>query len=289
MSSHDEAKLVVRTQRAVADLAGLDLSKLPDAALLDLARRLRTVACQLQALEVRTVGEIDERGATADSGSGSTATWLRTELLVGDALLRVRCSRVLRRTELLATAFAAGELSIEHVGVVARLSAGGRDVTSPAVERELIQHARAYTPNGFARAARIVCRPVATTKSSSPNRTSGGWLRLRRVGDQTVALSARFDRDQGDELLAAIDSVAESRCDQAQAPASARRANALLVLCRLATRSPQAGGPQPVREVDRPAGLYGRAGNRAEPRGKRRSSRPSVRSARRGVRRRSHR
>jgi hypothetical protein len=289
MSSHSQARLVARTQRAVVDLFGLDLSTLPNASLLDLARRLRTVACQIQALEVEAVGEIDARGATADSGSGSTASWLRTELRVGDALLRVRCARVLTRTELLPTAFAAGELSLEHVGVVARLSARGCDVTSPIVERDLVERARTQTPNEFARAAAIVCQPVAPTSSRSPNRTSSGWLRSRRLGDHTVALSARFDRAAGDELLAAIDSVAGSGCDQEHVPASIRRANALLVICRLAARSERVGGPEAVREADRSVGGYGRAASRAEARGKRRSSRPSVRTARRRVGRRSHR
>jgi hypothetical protein len=290
MSPHDEAKRVARTQRAVADLAGMDLTTLPDASLLDLARRLRTVARQLEALEIRVVGEIDARGATAETSSGSTTTWLRNELRVSDALLRVRSARALRRGGLFSDAFVAGELGLDHVGVVARLSARGCDITSPAVEHELVESARQSTPRRFARAAMTICRPVAGTPSASSNRSGDRWLRSRRFGDHAVALSARFDRAAGDELLAAIESMVESGEDDDQGSAPVRRANALLLLCRAAARNAEINGAPTASEADRAVAAYGRAADRAGVvQGKRRSSRPIGRSARRRVARRSHR
>src|SRR5262249_33958643 len=121
MSTQSDLRVVSRLSTAMSQLAGVDLETLPDSSLLELARRGRQMACRLQSEEIRLVAAIDGRGASITEGLKSTTAWLRSQLRVGDSSTRVRCAKAVATMPAVGKAFAAGELSLEHVRVFARV------------------------------------------------------------------------------------------------------------------------------------------------------------------------
>jgi Domain of unknown function (DUF222) len=235
MGTDTEMSVVADVRNALAGLSKVELADLSDLSLLDLARQLRPLVCQLQAVEIQLVGTIDVRRAAAADGSNSTTAWLRSRLRVADAATRVKSARALARMPRLACAFAAGEVSPEHVGVAARVSAGLSDeALSAGADELLVDQARQVPPSRFTReAARIRDQfdPADIVRRPKPP-PSDRWLHARRAIDGGVTLTGRLDPSSGTELLAALDTIAAQSDSVERRPLTMRRADALLSLCR---------------------------------------------------------
>jgi hypothetical protein len=238
MSTHTCEKIVARLRRAARDLAELDLASIPDPALLMVLRQLRPVVCQLQAAEVRLVGDVDARGAAVGDGARSTGVWLRNELRMGDAAARLRCARTMARHPGLAAAFISGSLSLEHMSAAAAVSVTlSAEKLSRDLDQMLVDRALELAPAAFRRAAeRLRDELCPRTPAEGPGRRGPRqhWLRTRRTLDGTIALTAQLEAAVGAEVCAAIDSFARAKDIADPGVLHRRRANALLLVCRSA-------------------------------------------------------
>ncbi len=238
MSSHDSLRVLTPATRALSNLARLDLAILSDGDLLELARRLRPLACMLQAMEVRTTGAIDSRGVALSHGSRSTAVWLRHGLRVSDASRRIRCAKALTRMPQVARAFVDGEISIEHVDLAARVIPRLTDqALAGGADREMVRRARELTPRGFARAATVIADESGDHSQPRKRPTAERWLDARRTADGRVVITGRFSSPEGDRLIEGLDALVPcvpGRMDDRDSIA-ARRADALLGLLIVGT------------------------------------------------------
>lgn len=127
-----------RLEAAVRDLLELDLFRLGDAALLDLAKRSEVLARQVWAGQVHQVAQIDERRLFCAHGASSTAVLLRQDLRLspGQANTRVKVARTIREViqpsgaatppelPIMADLLDTGELNEECCGIIARFLTG---------------------------------------------------------------------------------------------------------------------------------------------------------------------
>jgi hypothetical protein len=278
MSSSEDNSLVSAMRAAVVNLAKVELSALSDAALLELARQLRPVTCQLQAVEIRLAGALDSRGAAATAGTRSTTAWIRNELRVADAAIRLRSARALIRMPRLAAAFDAGAVSAEHVAVVAKVSAelSDQDLASGA-EDLLVRRACELAPARLRRIARRVRDQYVSDSSDRAGGTELGnrWLHTRRTADGGLKLTGRLDAEAGTRFMAAIDRAVAQVGPVEMRTLPVLRAAALLRLCGPAGRRSPAS---PVAEIPSPTSGPNPS---AEPRRSRRAAK-KARSSRRG-------
>jgi hypothetical protein len=250
MSSGDGVlAALAQLQAAVTALAVVPVQDLSDAGLLDAARVLRPVVCQVQAVEANLVGVIHARGAGRSDGASSTTAWLRGGLRMDDAAARVRSAMLLRRCPQVAAAFAAGQISDAHVAVIAKVA---RDISDEAmaggVEELLTAQARQLSPTRLAPvAARIrdECDPDAADRRHRA-RLRERWLDVDRTFDGAVSVSGLLDPESGELLLSTLGALTPPPKPGDIRGGGARRADALIDLCRLAAHhAPVAGGEKP--------------------------------------------
>jgi len=250
MSSGDAIfEAVARLRAAVTAVAMVPVDTLADAGLLDVARALRPVVCQVQAVEANLVAVIHARGAASADGAASTTAWLRGGLHLGDAAARVRSAMLLRRCPQVAAAFAAGHLNEDHVAVIAKVA---RDISDEAMasgaEASLTAQARELSPTRLAPvAARIrdECDPDAADRRHR-RRMRDRWLDVDRTFDGAVSISGLLDPESGELLLATLGALTAPPRPGEFRGAGGRRADALMDLCRLAgPHAPVAGGERP--------------------------------------------
>jgi hypothetical protein len=240
---------LARLQTAVTALAVVPVDGLSDAGLLDVARALRPVVCQVQAVEANLVGAIHGRGAASADGASSTTAWLRGGLHMDDAAARVRSAMVLRRCPQVAAAFAAGQISDAHVAVIAKVA---RDISDEALaggaEELLTGQARELSPTRLAPvAARIrdELDPDAADRRQR-RRLRDRWLDVDRTFDGAVSISGLLDPESGELLLSTLGALTPPPKPGEVRGAGGRRADALMDLCRLAGHhAPVAGGEKP--------------------------------------------
>jgi hypothetical protein len=250
MSSGDGVlAALAQLQAAVTALAVVPVQDLSDAGLLEAARVLRPVVCQVQAVEASLVGVIHARGAGRADGASSTTAWLRGGLRMDDAAARVRSAMLLRRCPRVAAAFAAGQISDAHVAVIAKVA---RDISDEAmaggVEELLTAQARQLSPTRLAPvAARIrdECDPDAADRRHRA-RLRERWLDVDRTFDGAVSVSGLLDPESGELLLSTLSALTPPPKPGDIRGGGARRADALIDLCRLAAHhAPVAGGEKP--------------------------------------------
>ncbi|SHG21328.1 protein of unknown function [Jatrophihabitans endophyticus] len=237
--------------------------------LLDTCRALQRVANRLAAVDHELVAELDRRGSAVELGARDTAALLRALLRLhpGEARSRVAAADLIgsRRSlhgepvppelPILAAAQAAGDVTVRHAQVIARAVATlpdtVRDEHGPTVERQLVEHARAFDPYAL---GRIAERVHAHLDPDGLLRDAGYRERHR---DLTVAQrpdgSARLDGELtaecAERLLTCLDPLAAPRpaAGGRRDPRTAgqRRHDGLLdALIRLGStgRLPDAGG-----------------------------------------------
>ena len=235
----------------------------------ELADRICAGAVRLAAATaawLRLVAEFDERKGWTGVGITSCAHWLawRCSLTPGTARQHVRVARALRRLPRVEAAFAGGELSYSKVRAITR-------VAEPGTEAELVEFARHATASQVERTVRAWRRADDADAGRVADRRRFSWSFDE---DGMVSIRLRMDPEQGAELLAAVESLAErdARRDRAAGKRAAvggpvgaapcadpavvplgvlteRRCRALTRLAAAAADADRRAGDPPRREV----------------------------------------
>ncbi len=183
-----------------------------------LADRICSGAVRLAAATaawLRLVAEFDERRGWAGVGITSCAHWLawRCSLTPGTARQHVRVGRALRRLPLVEAAFVGGELSYSKVRAITR-------VAEPGTEEELVEFARHATASQVERTVRAWRRADDVDSGRIADRRRFSWW---TDDDGMVSIRVRMSAEEGADLLAAIESLAER--DARRERAARRRAD----------------------------------------------------------------
>ena len=149
----------------------------------------------------------------------------------------------------IATRWAAGLITAEHVDAVARHAATFTPEELAAVLRELTDHWGRWSPAAIARfmaaATRMLHPPPGDPTRDETDAHDSRDLSFAVLGD-TVVLSGALPRLEGEAVIAAIDALAEKlRSTADHVPAGARRADALVELVNTAATTgtlPTRGG-----------------------------------------------
>lgn len=114
-------ELLHRSRSLLAEANRLDLTRLTDSEVTEVTVLASEVAKLADAAQVRAVGRLDVCRAWADDGARSGTTWVawRCQLSKGRAAGLLKCARRLRAMPATATAFAAGQLTTDHVRLLA--------------------------------------------------------------------------------------------------------------------------------------------------------------------------
>jgi Domain of unknown function (DUF222) len=153
-----------RLKVVIEELAGQDLSRLPDGEAAERVLVLRGLLDRLEGHWLRELAAVDGRGAAgAEAGvaAPSTAGWLRGRLRAGGGTASgwVRTARALFRGPLggTAQALADGELSVAHAAVLAQGTHHLAPTTAAAAEPVLLEVARRLDPSTLRKVAAHVC------------------------------------------------------------------------------------------------------------------------------------
>ena len=198
-------------------LAAENLAPLFGPALLDRLRPLRVAQNRIAAEVARTVREAEVSGAAQVDGLQAMASWLRGHghLSTTEAARVVRTGRALPHLPAMAAAFAAGAVTAEQAGVIARVAepvhltaAAEQDVDLGIVDELLTGVAQA---GPYADTAQAVHHYLDRLDDGpEPDPTEGRRLVWAKHADGS--LSGRFDLDPvgGEKLQAALESVVQA-------------------------------------------------------------------------------
>ena len=258
---------------AIDELAGEELGRVGDRALLDDVVELSRGLAALEAQRVRRIAEIDRRRAFEEDGSLTMMAWLRTtcRMAAGWSRELVRMARRLNSMPATREAFEAGELDSDRVRVL--VAAQRRHPEVFARDEETLLDAALSLSTAEVR--RLVDYWAQAADGAEALRDHGARHRRRRLHvSRTFAGMVRIDGDLepegGEVVITALRSLTEAALlDPAddRTPAQAR-ADALVDLCRDHLDHGDAGvsgGKRPhltvIADLET---LEGRAGRQAE-------------------------
>jgi hypothetical protein len=249
-------------QLATIDLSALDPDELADGELLDGMPVLQSGMNQLSALLTRFVAVTDRRQAQRADGMVSLKNWLAGHCRVSDreAAALVRDSRRLPDLPALTSAYAAGDVTPAHVGVVtaamtpARTAvAGANGIDLATTDRVLTEAARRLGPEDTAKAVR---RWVAGVDPDGTLDEDAGLLRVFRMAlgaGGRVYVSGHLDAVGGEFVHAGLEAVMNGhRPAGDRRPHAERMGDALVELARQALNSgrlPEVRGEPPQLRV----------------------------------------
>jgi uncharacterized protein DUF222/HNH endonuclease len=199
-------------------LAAEDLAPSFGPALLDRLRPLLAAQNRLAAEVARTVREAEVSGAAEHDGLKTMASWLRGHghLSTGEAARVVRAGRALAHLPALAAAFAAGAVTADQAGVIARvaepehLTAASEEDVDLTVVDELLTGVATTAPHADTAKAVEHYLNRLDEDGPEPDPTEGRRLAIATHADGS--LSGRFDLDPvgGEELQAALESLVQA-------------------------------------------------------------------------------
>ncbi|MGH9113033.1 MAG: DUF222 domain-containing protein [Acidimicrobiales bacterium] len=139
-----ESEAVAGVASAIDALGALDPDTLDDGELAETVVALHRQQARLAAAATRLTAALDSRGGWADDGSRSCGAWLarRCRLPVAQARAVVRLGRRLRAMPATGEAFAAGDITARHAGVLGSLNTGRTAELFTRDEAELVDDAR---------------------------------------------------------------------------------------------------------------------------------------------------
>jgi hypothetical protein len=227
-----------------AAAAGLDLE-----CLRDILRTAFTARNQVEAAVTAAIGALDaSTQAAAEAGPGrvqSCASWLSDTLRVGPtaAHAQVRLARSLPSTPDAAAAYERGELSYQHVCVVARVvamaSTAGAEGNAAQVEMLMRREAGRRTPRGLLRWGLNLLHQLAPGQPMAAenlrHRRRSLWL--VRVLDGGWRIRGYFDPAAGADLEAALNGLLGSRSKGDTRTPDQRRADGLHELVKRVLRT----------------------------------------------------
>ncbi|MFO7590606.1 MAG: DUF222 domain-containing protein [Acidimicrobiia bacterium] len=228
-----------RDMRAVVDgVAGADRAGWSGAARSADLLELLEASERLQAEVLDRLAGWDASGAWAEEGAPSAVAWLthRASLTKHRAASLLRSARLLHAHERTAKALDAGDVTVEHIEVLAR-AARHREGVFAEHEDSLLDAARALPPESFRHAARH-WRVLADDRLATADAAACHEARRLHCSSTfrgTVIIDGELDPDAGATFLAALDAHLDPP-DSADGPTPARslaqrRADALVALC----------------------------------------------------------
>ena len=249
-------------QLGTIDLSRLDPDELAEGELLDGMPIVQSAMNQFGALLTRFIGVTDRRQAQRADGMGSVKAWLagHCRLSGREAAALVRDSRRLPELPALAAAYAAGEVTPAHVGVVteavtpARAAvAAANDIDLATTDRVLTEAARTLGPEDTAKAVR---RWVAGIDPDGALDEAAGMARVFRMAVSAqgrVYLAGHADPVGGEMLHTALEAVMNGhRPAGDRRPYCERMGDALIELARQSLNAgtlPQVRGERPQIKV----------------------------------------
>jgi Domain of unknown function (DUF222)/HNH endonuclease len=235
-----------------------------DDTLIDCLDTIHQVAAAITAAQLHLIREIDGRGLPVAQHASSTAVWLREHLRVSihAAKRLVDLAQAVDQRPALDTALVAGVVNAEQAAVVATavqdLPAGlGPELVDQA-ETVLIAQAEQYEPAILRKAGQRILAHVAPELADAADAAAlqrmetRAWqtraFHLTRHGDGRVRVTGWLDEAGAATVNAALDPLCAPRHDDEPRTPAQRRADALVEVCELATRTealPDNGGQPP--------------------------------------------
>jgi Domain of unknown function (DUF222) len=216
------------------------------------ARALLMLRRQLDARLLSRIAAVDDQGLACSDGFASTAAWVRgyANLDNGQATSLVKAARIADRLPLLGDVLAAGTIGVEHLQAVA---AGAKRVPFEVLVehdhtlRDLAPHAR---PAEMRRAAAKIqaCHDETSVAADAAHVHDSRYLTVSRTFGDAYHLDGLLEPEAGAALVAALDSLTQSRGAEDTRTLGQRRADALTELTELGLRSgklPDLGGDRP--------------------------------------------
>jgi hypothetical protein len=232
-----------------------DPAELAEPVLADRMRQLVQLRARVDAVLVDQLRVFDARGGAGYDGQSSTAAWTRSRLRLGrDAGELLAVARHLAGLPMVAKAFAAGEMSLEHAAAVARLASkvGAEQLT--AAQPTLVELARNAPPKQL----RILCEHLAQLLDPDGDANDRKaqhrrrYLSAGRTLDGMVHLQGLLDAAAGDVVLAALTAAMPPPAEYEERTPAQRRADALTDIAAgwlAAGQAPTAGGIRPQVQV----------------------------------------
>jgi hypothetical protein len=237
---------------------------LRDDKLVDCLDAVHQVAQVVAAAELHLIREIDGRGLAVAQHASSTPVWLREHLRISihAAKRLVDLARAVDQRPSLDCALSAGAVNVEQAAVVAAaiqdLPADlGQELVDKA-EAVLISQAGQYEPGILRKAGQRILAHVAPELAAAADAAALERMeerarqtrafQLTRHGDGRVRLTGWLDEGGAAVVNAALDPLCAPRHDDELRTPAQRRADALVEVCELATRTeqlPDNGGQRP--------------------------------------------
>ncbi|MGY1908737.1 DUF222 domain-containing protein, partial [Modestobacter sp. SYSU DS0902] len=225
---------------ALDALAGEQLHGLSGGAVLDRTAVLVAARNRLDAELTRTVRHAESAQAAEHDGLKSMRSWLigHVRLAPAEASRIVRAGRVLESFPVLATGFAAGEVSAAQVNVVAEKVGPGEVARAhgQGIELGAFDHTwaaiAAGAPHESLKAAVQLFAEALEPDGPEPDPTEGRRLSIAKHADGSV--TGRFDLDAvgGEKVQAAIESIVQANRPRGDVRTRAQQqADALVQLC----------------------------------------------------------
>ncbi|MDQ7909469.1 DUF222 domain-containing protein [Phytohabitans sp. ZYX-F-186] len=237
---------------------------LSDTALVDSLDTIHQITATVAAVQVHLVREIDGRGLPVAQHASGTVQWLREHLRISihAAKRLVDLAHALDQRPALDTALACAAVNVEQATVVAAALADlPADLGPPLVdeaEAVLIGQASRYEPTILRKAGQRILFHVAPEIADAADAAAlqrlearaqqTRALHLTRQGDGRVRLTGWLDETAAATVNAALDPLCAPRHDHEPRTPAQRRADALVEVCDLATRTdslPDNGGQRP--------------------------------------------
>lgn len=224
---------------AVEGVAGVDTGGWSGAARSADLVELLEASERLQAVALARLADWDASGAWAEDGAPSAVAWLahRASLTKHRAASLVRSARLLHTHERTAKALDVGDVTVEHVDLLAR-AARHREEVFAEHEDTLLDAAQALAPESFRHAVRhwrtLADDRLATADTAECH--AQRRLHCSATFRGTVRIDGELDPDAGATFLAALEAHLDGP-DAADGPTPARslaqrRADVLLALCQ---------------------------------------------------------
>jgi uncharacterized protein DUF222/HNH endonuclease len=217
-----------------------DLHALDDGDLLDRVAELIRERNRIDAELARTTRVADARQACEHDGLKTMPAWLRnhTRLSAAAAARLVRCGRVLEHLPALAEAFAAGDVSADHVAVIAPIARDDHLARAAAQGVDLAEVDAALTSIATVQPHQVlgkaVQRYLAMLDQDGPEPDPTEERQLTIVKHADGSITGRFDLDAvgGEKLQTALESVVQAgRCAGDERTRGQQQADALVQLC----------------------------------------------------------
>ncbi len=198
------SELVELARASLAELTGRDLTELTEAEILEAAQASTHVAILAAAAQTKAAGRLDTSKAWQPSGAKSAGAWLawQSNLPRGRANAVVRCARRLRDLPATEAAFLAGQLTADHVTLLASCHAANADDFA-VEEAQLVEHATSMPFRHFERVIRywLNLHDPDGTERDAAAKHAARRADCSRTIDDMVVLDALLDPVNGSVVM----------------------------------------------------------------------------------------